>query len=250
MECTESLERRDNGGGCAWIGDFKTKFSYHVYIMKFYKNFIRTFNDLPDHTTLLIHTLSGCPLHCFGCHNYDEIIANTPKEHKTREDLYQYLEKGGFLFDAVMFSGGEFLIDNINEICDVLRNVRQIFDGKIIVTTSGIYHKKVQRLYEENLVDGIHIDMKLPYHALDVEEDKQIFEDVIGITPSQKVVDNFLQSIDMVISHGSILDQVRTVKYPLLDDAFFEETRNYVEERKAYYQSDVPYFLNDFMHPQ
>lgn len=217
--------------------------------MKLYNNFIRTFTDLPNHTTLLLHSLSGCPLKCFGCHNYDEIIANTPKEFKTLDDLYDYLKKSGFLFDAVMFSGGEFLINPLDEVCALLQHVRALFDGKIIVTTSGIYHQKLRTLYEENLVDGIHVDMKLPYHVLDVKEDAQIYQDIMGIKPSQKVVDQLIASVDAVIEHNSILDQVRTVRYPLLDDAFFTEIRQFVEERKAYYGSVVPYFLNEFVYP-
>jgi pyruvate-formate lyase-activating enzyme len=217
--------------------------------MKLYNNFIRTFTDLPNHTTLLIHSLSGCPLHCFGCHNYDEIIANTPKEYKTTDDLYDYLKKSGFLFDAVMFSGGEFLINPLNEVRDLLQRVRELFDGKIIVTTSGIYLQKLQALYGENLVDGIHIDMKLPYHVLDVKEDAQIYKDIMGITPSKKLVDQLIASVDAVIEHNSILDQVRTVQYPLLDEVFFTEIRHFVEERKAYHGSIVPYFLNEFAYP-
>ncbi|WP_226038552.1 4Fe-4S cluster-binding domain-containing protein [Aquibacillus saliphilus] len=216
--------------------------------MKFYQNFIRTFNDLPDHTTLLVHSLSSCPFHCFGCHNYDEIIAHTPKEYKTTDDLFFYLEKSGFLFDAIMFSGGEFLIDNINDICDVLQQTRESFQGKIIVTTSGLYHDKVKKLYEEELVDGVHIDMKLPYHALDVKADQQVFQDVLRVKPSRKMVQNLLASIDLVIAHNSQADQVRTVKYPILDDVFFQEIRSYVEKRKIYFQSKVPYFLNEFLY--
>ncbi|USK57877.1 4Fe-4S cluster-binding domain-containing protein (plasmid) [Cytobacillus solani] len=217
--------------------------------MKLYNNFIRTFTDLPNHTTLLIHSLSGCPLHCFGCHNYDEIIANTPKEYKTTDDLYDYLKKSGFLFDAVMFSGGEFLINPLNEVRELLQRVRELFEGKIIVTTSGIYFQKLQALYEENLVDGIHIDMKLPYHVLDVNEDAQIYKDIMGIIPSKKLVDQLIASVDAVIEHNSILDQVRTVQYPLLDEVFFTEIRHFVEERKAYHGSIVPYFLNEFAYP-
>ncbi|MBI0578635.1 4Fe-4S cluster-binding domain-containing protein [Neobacillus cucumis] len=216
--------------------------------MKLYNNFIRTFTDLPNHTTLLLHSLSGCPLKCFGCHNYDEIIANTPKEYKTTDDLYDYLKKNGFLFDAAIFSGGEFLINPLDEVRALLQQVRKLFDGKLIVTTSGIYHQKVRTLYEENLVDGIHIDMKLPYHVLDVKEDAQIYKDIMGITPSKKVVDQLIASVDAVIEHNSILDQVRTVRYPLLDEAFFTEIRHYVEERKAYHGSIVPYFLNEFVY--
>ncbi|WP_299091102.1 4Fe-4S cluster-binding domain-containing protein [uncultured Metabacillus sp.] len=217
--------------------------------MKLYNNFIRTFTDLPNHTTLLIHSLSGCPLHCFGCHNYDEIIANTPKEYKTTDDLYEYLKKSGFLFDAVMFSGGEFLINPLDEVRDLLQQVRAHFDGKIIVTTSGVYYQKLRTLYEENLVDGVHIDMKLPYHVLDIKEDAQVYKDIMGITPSKKLVDQLIASVDAVIEHNSILDQVRTVQYPLLDEAFFAEIRHFVEERKAYHGSIVPYFLNGFVYP-
>lgn len=219
-------------------------------IMKLYNTFIRTFTDLPNHTTLLIHSLSGCPLHCFGCHNYDEIIANTPKEYKTLDDLYDYLKKSGFLFDAIMFSGGEFLINPLDKVCDLLRQVRNLFDGKIIVTTSGIYYNKLRTLYDKQLVDGIHIDMKLPYHALDTEKDAQIYNDIMGITPSEKLVDQLIASVDAVIEHNSVLDQVRTVRYPLLDDAFFTEIRHFVEERKAYYDSIVPYYLNEFIYPE
>lgn len=217
--------------------------------MKLYNNFIRTFTDLPNHTTLLIHSLSGCPLQCYGCHNYDEIIANTPKEYKTPEDLYEYLQMSGFLFDAIMFSGGEFLINPLQQVRDLLHNVRSIFPGKIIVTTSGIYFNKLKALYEENLVDGIHIDMKLPYHVLDIQTDAQIYKDIMGITPSEKVVEQLIASVNAVIEHNAAVDQVRTVKYPLLDEDFFTAIRQFVDERKAYYNSNVPYFLNEFVYP-
>lgn len=217
-------------------------------MMKFYDNFIRTFNDVPNHTTLLVHSLSGCPLQCFGCHNYDEIVANTPKEYKTRDDLLSYVNKSGFLFDAIMFSGGEFLIDDIQKVLDILIQTREVFPGKIIVTTSGMYPNKIQALYEDGLVDGIHIDMKLPYHALDVQADQAIFQDIMGIKPSDKMVQNLLTSIDKVIAHNAAVDQVRTVKYPILDEFFFTEIQQYIDARKTHYNSDVPYYLNDFLH--
>lgn len=217
-----------------------------MILMKFYDKFIRTFEDLPDHTSLLIHSLSGCPLQCFGCHNYDEIIAQMPNTYKTTDDLFMYLKQSGFLFDAIIFSGGEFLINSINDVRYTLQRTRELFSGKIIVTTSGIYHGKLKIIYEEQLVDGIHIDMKLPYHVLDIEADEQIYRDVMGIKPSKTMVQQMLASIELVIAHNAPVDQIRTVKYPLLSDSFFEEIQCYVNRRKAYYVSDVPYFLNDF----
>lgn len=229
--------------------DWRMKHLRRLFAVKFYNNFIRTFTDLPNHTTLLIHSLSGCPLKCFGCHNYDEIIANTPKEYKTTEDLYEYLRLNGFLFDAVMFSGGEFLINPMKKVRALLLEVRARFNGVIIVTTSGMYFDKVRALYDENLVDGIHIDMKLPYHSLDIVEDAYIYQDIMGIKPNINVVGNLLSSVDAVIAHNSKLDQVRTVRYPLLDYAFFEEIKAYVDRRKEFHNSEVSYFLNEFVFP-
>lgn len=217
--------------------------------MKFYNNFIRTFADFPGHTTLLIHSLAGCPLKCFGCHNYDEIIANTPKIYKEPVDLYTYLKQSGFLFDAVMFSGGEFLMSPIEKIKALLSKVREYFSGKIIITTSGMYPLKIKTLYKNNLADGFHIDMKLPYHALDVKEDAEIYEKIMGIIPTPKMVENLLTSLDTVLAHNSPNDQVRTVKYPLLDTDFFLEIEHYIKKRKNHFNSQVDYFLNDFMAP-
>src|SRR5690625_5627460 len=98
--------------------------------MKLYNNFIRTFTDLPNHTTLLLHSLSGCPLKCFGCHNYDEIIANTPKEYKTIDELYDYLKKSGFLSIPVCFSADNFVFNHFNRELPHLHHCVQLFDGK------------------------------------------------------------------------------------------------------------------------
>ncbi|MFD2655813.1 hypothetical protein [Gracilibacillus thailandensis] len=79
-------------------------------------------------------------------------------------------------------------------------------------------------------------------------EDQHIFQDVMGIKPNQQLIENLLASIDTVIQHNSPLDQMRIVKDPILADIFFEEIRDYVEKRKSYFQSDVPYYLNQFQY--
>lgn len=215
--------------------------------MKFYKKLTRVFDDLPYHTTLLIHSLVGCPMKCVGCHNYDEIIANTPKDYYTDDDIISHIEQNGFLFDAVMFSGGEFLLEGIDKISNLLLDVREIFEGKIIVNTNGMFPDKIDFLLRNSLVDGIHVDMKLPYHLLDVKEDKDIYRAIMGINPTKQIVDDLLNSIELVIKSDTTLSQVRTVKYPMLSDEFFKETELYVNELKTKYNSNVPYFQNEFM---
>jgi len=214
--------------------------------MKFYKKLIRTFNDLPNHTTLLIHSLAGCNLHCYGCHNYEEIVAKKQHDFFTSENIIEHLKLNGYLFDAVLFSGGEFLIEEINTVSSFLTKIRNIFEGKIVINTNGSFPEKIIILHEQQLVDGFHIDMKLPYHLLNIVDDQEIFKSVIGIKPTQEFIDKLLQSIELVIKYNSPLSQVRTVKYPILDNSFFVEIERFIISLNQKYNSHVPYQLNDF----
>lgn len=219
-------------------------------MLAFYPHFIRTFDDLPGYVSLLIHAWNGCNMRCFGCHNYDELIATKPNGHLNAEHVLDRLDGCADLFDAVLFSGGEFLISSASEIERFLEQVRSVFKGKIIIYTNGTYPRKLQRLFARHLVDGVHIDMKLPIHRLDPEVDRDVFEAILGIVPSKRFCRDILQSVEIVIRHNSSLSQVRTVKYPLLSDEYFEHIRAYVTDLKSKYESVVPYFLNPFYSPQ
>ena len=214
--------------------------------MKFYKNLIRTFNDLPNHTTLLVHSLAGCNLHCYGCHNYDEIIAKKHDDFLTSENIIEHIQLNGYLFDALLFSGGEFLIEDIDSVSSFLKEIGTVFDGKIVINTNGSFPEKIKFLHEQQLVDGFHIDMKLPYQILSTDDDQDIFKSIIGVKPTQEFIDRLLRSIELVIQYNSSLSQVRTVKYPILDEPFFSEIEGYILSLNQKYRSHVPYQLNAF----
>lgn len=215
--------------------------------MQFYKKFIRTFNDLPNHHTLLIHSLTGCNFKCLGCHNYDEIVSKKHDDYYTEQDIIEHLELNGFIFDAVIISGGEFLLEKIENISNFLLKIRKVFDGKIIINTNGSFPNKIEYLLENKLVEGFHIDMKLPYHMLDVENDKDIFIDTIGFSPSQHFIDKLLQSINITVSHNSPYSQIRTVEYPHLSNEFFEFIESYVNDLNKKHNSNMQYHLNEFL---
>ncbi|OEG00345.1 radical SAM protein [Vulcanibacillus modesticaldus] len=215
--------------------------------MKFYKNLIRTFNDLPEYTSVLIHSLVGCNFYCYGCHNYGEIVAKKHSEFFTSEDIIEQIKLNGFLFNAIIFSGGEFLIEDFNSITKLLKELRVIFDGKIIINTNGSFPDKIKYLLEFQLVDGFHIDMKLPYHALDINKDQEIYKSIIGFKPSQRLINNMLSSIELIIENNSPISQVRTVKYPILDQDFFSEIESYIVQLNKKFNSNVTYKLNEFL---
>ena len=70
-------------------------------MLAFYPRFIRTFDDLLDHVSLLVHSWKRCYMRCNGCHNFQELIA-------------------------------EFL----NESSEI-EHFRMVFKGKVIVLTNG-----------------------------------------------------------------------------------------------------------------
>lgn len=219
-------------------------------MLAFYPRFIRTFDDLPGHVSLLIHAWNGCNMRCYGCHNYDELIAKKPDGHLTPEQVINRLDGCGEIFDAVLFSGGEFMMNEVLETEDFLRRVRSIFAGKIIIFTNGTFPRKLQRMIANDLVDGVHIDMKLPFHCLDPEYDRDVFEAIIGVVPSKRFCQDILESVETVIRHNSNVSQVRTVRYPLLSDEYFDQILAYVNGLQTKYDSVVPYFLNPYHPPQ
>ncbi|PZD96054.1 radical SAM protein [Paenibacillus sambharensis] len=218
-------------------------------MLLFYPQFTRTFHDLPGHTSLLIHAWNGCNMRCFGCHNYDELIAGKPVNPLTPHNVAERLKSADQLMDAVLFSGGEFLINPLEDIEQFLRAVRDVFRGVIVLLTNGSYPRKLERLLADGLADGVHIDMKLPYHCLDPAEDSAIYQAVIGTVPSVRFRDDMLQSIELVIRHNSPYSRIRTVQYPILSPEFFEHIREYVVSLNARHHSSVPYDLNPYHQP-
>lgn len=218
-------------------------------MLAFYPRFTRTLDDLPGHISLLVHAWNGCNLRCYGCHNYDELIAARPTGHLNAAQVIHRLKGADQLFDALLLSGGEFLINEYDEIEAFLTGVRTVYEGKIVILTNGTYPRKLQRLLAAKLIDGAHVDMKLPFHLMDAAEDREIYQAVLGVAPSARLGEDVLESVAAVIRHNSELSQVRTVRYPLLSDEYFEFVRQYVEALKEKHSSDVPYFLNPYYPP-
>ncbi|MFB9275151.1 radical SAM protein [Cohnella cellulosilytica] len=220
-------------------------------MLAFYPGFVRTFDDLPGRVSLLIHSWNGCNMRCFGCHNYDDLIAAKPDASRlTAEQAVERIRASAGLFDALLVSGGEFLVNRASDIVDFLRSVRGAFDGAVIVYTNGTYPGKLRMLLDRGLVDGVHIDMKLPYHLLDPGEDSDVYETIIGTVPSRRTRRDMLAAVEAVIRHNGETSQVRTVRYPQLSDEYFERIRAYVDELNAKHGSRVPYFLNPYYPPQ
>ena len=189
---------------------------------------------------MLVYSI-GCNLKCYGCFNYEALIAN-PIDTCDDEYIIDSIKRNGFMFDSIIFSGGEFLVNRICDIERVLNRTRDIFSGVIIVNTNGTFPEKVKHLIDLGAVDGIHLDIKLP---IDVNSEYDIKEDVIGF----KNVDLKLvyETADIIAKRNSPLSRFRTVKYPILSDEYFDLIKLSVAKINEKNKSNIEWSVNDFL---
>lgn len=213
-------------------------------MIKFSKNIIRSFIDLPEHTSMIIHSM-GCNLRCYECFNYNRYVLY-PREAVNEQYVLEQVALGGDLFDAIILSGGEFLANRLSDVLVFCDKLRKAFKGKIIVNTNGHAPYKMLTLMEEGLVDGFHTDMKLPFHLLHVERDAKLSKCILGIDIDQPFIDATLRAIELTVATDNGLSQIRSVRYPVLDDSAFEQNKAYIKELNQKYGKSTPYLVNKF----
>ena len=217
-------------------------------MIKYYKNLLLTLSEIEGHPALLIHALTGCSLRCFHCFNYKELIEKKHDEYYLIGDVINYVIRQKDLFEYIVFSGGEFLNASIDDLKDDLEKVREISNKPIIIYTNGMNFEKMKILFENKLIDGFHIDMKLPYHLL-TEEDFDLVELTLGIRLKDlRLFQTLLRAVDYAIETDRGYSKVRSVKYPFLSESAFEENRSYVEALNTKFNKVVPYEVNDFIY--
>lgn len=217
-------------------------------MIRYYKNLILTLSEIPEKPTLLIHALTGCSLRCYQCFNYEELVCAPNEYYYVIDDILNYIKRQEDLFDLIVLSGGEYLNAPISDLKDDLNKVRSVTNKPIIIYTNGTNYEKMVILSKLNLVDGYHIDMKLPYHLLTKED-----EELVELTLGKKISDleffqNILKSIEHVVRSDKGYSQVRSVKYPFMNESAFDENKIYVDNLNKTYQKEVPFKVNEFVH--
>jgi pyruvate-formate lyase-activating enzyme len=219
-------------------------------MIKYYNKIILSFAEIPAHPVLLIHGLTGCAFHCFRCFNYDTLIKNTPKESYTIDEVIATILRQKDLFDYIVFSGGEFLRASLDDLRHDLGRIKSSVDKPIIVYTTGIELAKMRALLFEGLVDGYHLDMKLPYHLLN-EDDLDLIELTMGVPLTNlNLFDTLLDAIEFAVAYDRGYNRIRSVRYPFIGDSAFEENHRFVYELNRRYGKTVPYDVNPFIYPE
>lgn len=150
--------------------------------------------DYPGYLSAVIF-MQGCVLKCPYCHN-THLQTRTNKSEVEWNSFLNFLESRSKLLDAVVFSGGEPLIqDNIRY---AIKEVKEL-GFKIGLHTSGVNPKLLKDIISD--IDWIGLDVKAPFDKYKV------------MTGGVDIVDNLKETIKIITSSDTGLE-VRTTLDP------------------------------------
>jgi len=216
---------------------FSTLMNGRLSTMKFHTNIITSWIDLPNYNSMIIHSLEPCNLNCYGCFNKhlpDE------KESYTDSQIVDIIKLQSRTCEAVIFSGGEFLVNSFIRIFYLLKRVRREFNGIIIVNSNGTFPDKIEKLFSFGLIDGVHLDLKIPFSMTMRRANR-----ILGITDGQIIAykSSIKQSIEILNQSKSKFNRIRTVKYPSFTEDDLQEIQDYVKQHAP----NIPYDQNEFL---
>jgi pyruvate formate lyase activating enzyme len=142
-----------------------------------------TATDYPDHLAAVVFC-QGCPWRCAYCHNPHLLPARGKTRHAWAS-IAAFLETRRGLLDAVVFSGGEPILQDA--LPAAMRAVRDL-GFKVGLHTAGIYPRKLAAVLP--LTDWVGIDVKAPFDS---------YERVTGVARSGGVA---RESAALVIASG------------------------------------------------
>lgn len=203
-------------------------------------------SEIPGQTTMSFHGITGCMFHCYKCFNYEDIILHPPKERYAIENVIAEIKKQEVIIDTIIISGAEYLMAPLDDIIYDLQMIKHATSRNLILYTTGAFFNKLKIIIDLNIVDGVHIDMKLPYHIL-TEDDTWIIKKTMGVDALKRgYIANCIQSIEYVIQHDKGYSQIRSVKYPYLDDSAFEMAQLWIDDLNNKYHQHTPYEVHKF----
>lgn len=218
-------------------------------MIRYYAKSLLLSSEIPGKTVILFHALTGCPFHCYECLNYELLINTVHDSYYTIHQLIEITLKQQTLIDYIILSGAEILNAPIDDLVYELSLVKSMTQKPLIIYTTGVYDQKLSMLIQMGIVDGIHIDMKLPYHLLTTEDD-ELIRQTFGRSVTLKGIQQMLKSIQLVVKHDQGLSQIRSVLYPFMSASAYDEMVRYVAHLNQIYHKQTPYYRNPFIQPK
>ena len=148
---------------------------------------VETFStvDFPGHMAAVIF-FQGCPWRCPFCYNSSLQKIGIETDF-VWEKFIEFLEKRKGVLDAVVFSGGEPLVQE--SLGDAMRQIKDM-GFKIALHTGGYRPEKLQEVLP--LVDWVGFDIKTPFDETRYQQG----------TGSKTPLKNVLSSLDVILKSG------------------------------------------------
>ncbi|MBQ7304094.1 MAG: anaerobic ribonucleoside-triphosphate reductase activating protein [Alphaproteobacteria bacterium] len=143
--------------------------------------------DFPNKIAAVVF-MQGCPWRCPFCYNISlQDIGANPESDWTFETLKIFLQKRKKVLDAVVFSGGEPLVqDGVEQAIDEVKSLGY----QIGLHTGGFRPQMLERIVEKT--DWVGLDIKAP-----LQPDKYK-----AATGCFSKVENVIESLNILISSG------------------------------------------------
>jgi len=154
--------------------------------------------DYKDNLSCIVWFIS-CNMRCQYCYN-SNIVLSKDGNYEIK-DLFTFLEKRIGLLDAVVLSGGEATMHNLEPICKKIKAM----GFKIKLDTNGLNTKLIKTLIDKNYID---------YIALDFKATKEKFQDITKTNQYNK----FLDTLEFLIEKNFDFEVRTTLHEELLDE--------------------------------
>lgn len=145
--------------------------------------------DYPPYIATTVF-LQGCNFNCKYCFNRSLIpIINLGEENKYIE-FKEYLHQNAKYLDAIVFSGGEPLLQ-YEALLFFLYFIKRNYSLRIKIFTNGYFYNELKFLIQNNLIDCVALDIKaLPadYKKMTgVEFNPLLVLDIVKLAPEYEI---------------------------------------------------------------
>jgi len=177
-----------------------------------------TLLDFPGRTATTIFTI-GCNFRCGFCHNPELVLPEKFPDTISEEIFFEFLDRRKKLLDGVCITGGEPTLQK--DLPDFLRKIRKKgFATKL--DTNGSNPEMLEKLFRENLLDFV---------ALDIKASPENYAKLVGIDIFPKV-----QASKSLISQSGIEFELRTTLIrEIHDEAEFTKILEFVRGAPKYF---------------
>jgi len=160
----------------------------------------------------LVVFFAGCNFRCPYCHN-SSLVSLDSGEQVDLEHLRKRIEMNRNLIDAVVFTGGELLLQS-ESVIEAAKLVKS-YGLKLMLDTNGSISSAAKRIFETECVDRVALDIKAP--LIPEEYQKVACSKMSGST----IVNNIKQIINLCNFYNIKIEARTTITPTISDDINF-----------------------------